>query len=60
MDVFGCVTGPIDECVNILKVSKSSCRQLFSPKYHKSCSPVFIMKTGGYRGKIGINLEGGN
>ena len=21
MDVFGCVTGPIDECVNILKVS---------------------------------------
>lgn len=20
MDVFGCVTGPIDECVNILKV----------------------------------------
>ena len=21
MDVFGCVTGPIDECVNVLKVS---------------------------------------
>ena len=24
MDVFGCVTGPIDECVNILQV-KSFC-----------------------------------